>query len=49
VCDKSPEHSKIRQAVEKAQLPADQQKTEHPLVFRDAKSSRDLEKDGVVF
>lgn len=49
VCDKSSEHQKVQDAVAKAQLPAAQQVTEHPLVFRDAKSSKKLEKEGVVF
>lgn len=49
VCDKSAEHHKVEAAVAKAQIPAEQQTIEHPLVFRDAKSSKKLDEEGVVF
>ena len=49
VCDKSPEHHNVEAAVANAQLPNRQVADEHPLIFRDAKSSQKLDKDGVVF
>jgi len=49
VCDKSAQHFKVQEAVAKAQLPIEEKTNEHPLIFRDAKSSDRLEKDGVVF
>ncbi len=49
VCDKSPDHHKIQAYVEKAQQPQDKQMTESPLVFRDPKSSRKLDEEGIVF
>lgn len=49
VCDKSSEHHKVQAAVAKAQLPIEKQAIEHPLVFRDAKSSKKLDEEGVVF
>jgi pyrroloquinoline quinone biosynthesis protein E len=42
VCDKSPFHSRVQEAVAYAQIP-DAQRTEvKPLVFRDQKTSRQL-------
>lgn len=49
VCDKSADRSVIDAAVNKAQLPDAQQRAEHPLVFRDPKSSKRLtEHDSVA-
>jgi len=39
VCDKSPDHHKVLDAVERAQLPDEKQTIEKPLIFRDPKSS----------
>ncbi len=49
VCDKSSDHHKVQAVVTKAQLPNGQHVSEHPLIFRDAKSSKKLEKENVVF
>jgi pyrroloquinoline quinone biosynthesis protein E len=42
VCDKSPHHGVVVEAVQKAQRPDAQRITEHPLVFRGPKESRRL-------
>jgi len=49
VCDKSAKHHLVEAAVAKAQSSNTHSTSEHPLVFRDVKSSQKLEKDGVVF
>jgi pyrroloquinoline quinone biosynthesis protein E len=42
VCDKSPHHGRISEAVEYAQVPDAQRQNVKPLVFRDPKASRAL-------
>jgi pyrroloquinoline quinone biosynthesis protein E len=39
VCDKSPHHQTVLDAVERAQLPDEKKQIEKPLIFRDPKSS----------
>jgi len=42
VCDKSPLHGKIEEAVAYAQIPDAERKSVKPLIFRDPKESRRL-------
>jgi pyrroloquinoline quinone biosynthesis protein E len=43
VCDKSPFHQRVQEAVDYAQIPDDQRTAAKPLVFRDPKTSRQLD------
>ena len=43
VCDKSPFHQRVQEAVDYAQIPDDQRTVAKPLVFRDPKTSRLLD------
>ncbi len=46
VCDKSPHHAVVEQAVAQAQVPDAQRVQVQPLVFRDPKNSRELAANG---
>jgi len=48
VCQKSPEHEKVKEAVRRAQLPDAELLNEQPLIFRDPKSSHRLTDDDPV-